>query len=480
MTDDIRPSEAEQQPAPGPSEPEIGAIPAESPESEDEFAAGAASVSDAEIAPPASGPTVEPPPVAGWDEPPATQPAAVPMHAAAGVSPKRASMGGIVGAAIAAAFVVGAFAGLAGGFLGARLVVQSNAGVRPSQIAVVPSKTEDPAVAAAAAAVPSVVNIDISSGLASGGQNGLPSSHPTVPVTGNGSGVAFKETSDGGTYILTNAHVVADAERITVRSPGGQSWPGTVVGSDADNDVAVVKISAKLPAIKLADSSKLLVGETVVAIGSPYGLEHTVTEGIISALGRSLPDYVESSGGGYPLVDVIQTDAAINPGNSGGALVDRQGRLVGLNTAIYSDTGAAAGIGFAIQVNTAVKVADQIIQNGKVTHPFIGLIGTTVTPELAKTKKLPVEEGALVQELAKGQGAEKAGVKVGDVVTAVDGKAIASMDDLILAIRRKAVGDTVTLTVLRSGQTLTFKVIIGDRPAGFSSTTPTTTPTPKK
>ena len=335
-------------------------------------------------------------------------------------------------------------------------------------------------VAAAAAAVPSVVNIDISSGLASGGQNGLPSSHPTVPVTGNGSGVAFRETSDGGTYILTNAHVVADAERITVRSPGGQSWPGTVVGSDADNDVAVVKISAKLPAIKLADSSKLLVGETVVAIGSPYGLEHTVTEGIISALGRSLPDYVESPGGGYPLVDVIQTDAAINPGNSGGALVDRQGRLVGLNTAIYSDTGAAAGIGFAIQVNTAVKVADQIIQNGKVTHPFIGLIGTTVTPELAKTKKLPVEEGALVQELAKGQGAEKAGVKVGDVVTAVDGKAIASMDDLILAIRRKAVGDTVTLTVLRSGQTLTFKVIIGDRPAGFSSTTPTTTPTPKK
>ena len=174
-----------------------------------------------------------------------------------------------------------------------------------------------------------------------------------MPMKGNGSGVAYKSTSDGATYILTNNHVVEDADRLTVRDSTGKSYPAELVGRDPETDIAVVKVDAKIPVIDLGDSAKLLVGQTVVAIGSPFGLEHTVTSGVVSALGRSLPDF-SNTGNAYPLVDVIQTDAAINPGNSGGALVDSRGQLVGINTAIYSDTGASGGIGFAVPVNTAV------------------------------------------------------------------------------------------------------------------------------
>jgi len=240
-----------------------------------------------------------------------------------------------------------------------------------------------------------------------------------------------------------------------------------------------VKVDAKIPVIDLGDSGKLVVGQTVVAVGSPFGLEHTVTSGVISALGRSLPDFTET-GNAYPLVDVIQTDAAINPGNSGGALVDSRGRLVGINTAIYSDTGANGGIGFAVPVNTAVRVANQLVAGGAIRHPFIGVIGSTVTEELVKEEKLSVTEGAYVAELAKGSGSEKAGVKVGDVITAVDGAPIRSMDDLILQIRRKKVGDEVTLTVSRDGKSTDVTVAVGDKPAEFSapSTQPTETPKP--
>jgi putative serine protease PepD len=190
---------------------------------------------------------------------------------------------------------------------------------------------------------------------------------------------------------------------------------------------------------------------------------------------------VGTSGQNAPLVDVIQTDAAINPGNSGGALVDKQGHLIGINTAIYSQTGSNGGIGFAVPVDTAVRVADQIIAGGKVTHPFIGLVGSSITAQSAAAKKLPVQEGALVEQLTPGGGAEKAGVQVGDIVTAVDGQPITTMDDLILQIRRHTPGEQATLTILRGGKTTQFKVTVGDRPAGLGTTVPaTTTPTPGK
>jgi S1-C subfamily serine protease len=223
------------------------------------------------------------------------------------------------------------------------------------------------------------------------------------------------------------------------------------------------------------------VGQSVVAIGSPFGLEHSVTAGVVSALGRSLPDFGTTSEDAYPLVDVIQTDAAINPGNSGGALVDTSGRLVGINTAIYTESGASGGIGFAVPVDTAIRVADQLIEGGEIRHPFIGLIGQTVTPELAAEEKLTVEEGAYVADIAKGSGSEKAGVKIGDVVTEVDGTEIRTMDDLILQVRRKQVGDTVSLMILRDGKTVELEVTVGDKPAEYESqngpsTTPTATP----
>jgi S1-C subfamily serine protease len=235
----------------------------------------------------------------------------------------------------------------------------------------------------------------------------------------------------------------------------------------------VVKISGKLPAIKLADAKNIVVGQTVVAIGSPYGLEHSVTSGVVSAIGRSLSD-VGSAGQSQPLVDVIQTDAAINPGNSGGALVDRQGRLVGINTAIYSQSGSAAGIGFAVPVDTATRVADQLISGGKVTHPFIGIIGSTVTPLIAQEKKLPVTEGAIVEEVVKGAGAANAGVKANDIITAVDGTSITSMTDLVAQVRKHAVGETAELTILRGGQTIKLKVTVSDRPAGMTASVPST------
>ena len=465
MTDDMRPNEAPDQ------------IPLPSIEAAENTIADQAAA-----APPSTGPSVETPPVGTWHDAAPTasfaaeqpsaqaQPYSAPPIADA---PQKRGVGPAIFAAILAALVVGALAGLAGGFLGARLVGGSLTASNPLSVTVVPSKTDEPVVAAAAVAVPSVVNIDITEKSASAGTSGLPSTHPTVPLSGNGSGVAFKSASDGGTYILTNNHVVENANVITVRSPLGQSWPGKVVGRDADNDIAVVKITGKVPLIVPADPKTFQVGETVVAIGSPYGLDHTVTSGVISAIGRSLSD-IGNTSASQPLVGTIQTDAAINPGNSGGALVDRQGHLVGINTAIYSQSGAAAGIGFAIPVDTALNIAEQIITNGKVTHPFIGIIGSTVTQAIATEKKLPVSQGAIVEDVVKGAGAATAGVKVGDVVTAVEGTPITSMSDLIAQVRKHTLGQTAELTILRGGQTIKLKVGVSDRPAGMTSSVPST------
>ena len=500
MSDETRPDEAPATP-PVPPEPQapfpepdaatapLPSVAATQPLPASDVASQAAeqaAAAQAAAAPPATGPSPEAPPIASWGVPmgsaggfaPPVPPAApvsdVPEAFAAAPTPPphRSGLGTAVLAAILAAFVVGGFTGLAGGFLGTQLALRSQSTGQSSSITVVPSKTDEPVAAAAAAAVPSVVNIEVTQGASAGGTNGLPSTHPTVPLSGNGSGVAFRSAS-GGTYVLTNNHVVENASTITVKSPSGKSWTGKVIGRDPENDIAVVEIPGSLPLIKLGESKALVVGQTVVAIGSPYGLDHSVTAGVVSAIGRSLSD-VGTVGQSQPLVDTIQTDAAINPGNSGGALVDRAGRLVGINTAIYSQSGSAAGIGFAIPVDTAIRVADQLISGGKVTHPFIGLVGSSITPLVATQKKLPVQQGALVESVTKGYGAEKAGVLPGDVVTAADGVPVTSMTDLVAQIRTHSIGSSTTLTILRAGKTLTLKVEVADKPAGIGTSVPAT------
>lgn len=394
-------------------------------------------------------------PYSAYVSPPAQQP--------------RTGVGAMIAIAAVVAFVVAGFAGLAGGFLGARIVMRdapsSGSSGAPSQVTVVPSKTEEPVVAAAAAAVPSVVNVEVSG--ASLSDDGLPGTHPDVPSVGNGSGVAFKSADASGTYILTNEHVAADATRITVRDSTGKASTAELVGLDPETDIAVLLVPEDIPTIEVADSGDLTVGQTVVAIGSPFGLEHSVTSGVISALGRSITAAgdIDSTN---PLVDVIQTDAAINPGNSGGALVDRQGRLVGINTAIYSESGANDGIGFAVPVNTAIRVAGELIEGGGARLPFLGVVGQSITPGLVKEKSLDTEEGAFVVEVTPNTGASKAGLKPDDVIIALDDAPVRSMDDLLLQVRRKSVGDTVTLTVIRSGSERRIAVTVGDKPAGLA------------
>ncbi|MEN6429774.1 MAG: trypsin-like peptidase domain-containing protein [Coriobacteriales bacterium] len=367
----------------------------------------------------------------------------------------------LIAVVVGVALIVGAAAGLGMASLGARWLAQDGGDAKT--VRVVSGDTDEPVAAAAAAAVPSVVNIDITARVSSDtSDTGLPADHPEVPITGNGSGVAFR-VAEKSTYIVTNAHVVSDASKITVTDSSGETRKAELIGADEETDIAVVKVDAVIPAIALGDSEKLVVGQMLVAIGSPYGLQHSVTSGVVSAIHRSLPDYSGTSNK-YPLVDVIQTDAAINPGNSGGALVDRNGKLVGIPTAIFSNSGANDGIGFAVPVKTAMRVAGEIIDKGRAQHPFLGISGQTVTPELAAEKHLPVTEGAYVVEVSKGTEAEKAGILAGDVVVKLDDTTIRSMDDLLLAVRRMSVGDTVQLFVWRDGKQIEIKMKVGVKP----------------
>jgi len=226
-------------------------------------------------------------------------------------------------------------------------------------------------------------------------------------------------------YVLTNAHVVKGAEEVRVTLMDDREFKAKVVGVDDDTDIAVLKINAdRLTAINLGDSDRLQVGDFVVAIGNPFGLHQTVTSGIISALGRSgigNPDQFE---------DFIQTDASINPGNSGGALVDMAGRLVGVNTAILSQSGGNIGIGFAIPVNITKQVMDQIIKYGKINRGRLGVIVQNLTPDLAKALKLNLTQGVVVTKVQPGTPAAKAGLKAGDVIVGINGRKVESYRDL--------------------------------------------------
>lgn len=272
-----------------------------------------------------------------------------------------------------------------------------------------------------------------------------------------GSGVVVDETNG---YIITNAHVVENASEITVRTQDGANFTAKVVGSDPGTDVAVIKLNekdAKLPAIRLGDSGKAEVGDFVVAIGNPFGLEHTVTSGIISALGRSgiNPD-------GYE--DFIQTDASINPGNSGGALVNLSGELVGINSAIFSGTGGNIGIGFAVPVNLVKNVMGELIQYGEVKRGILGVRIQDLTSDATEAVGVPANtHGALVMEVTKASAAEKAGIKVNDVVTSINGHAVKSGSELRNSIGLLRVGDKVEVGLLRDGKPRKVTAVIAQR-----------------
>ncbi len=274
------------------------------------------------------------------------------------------------------------------------------------------------------------------------------------PFQSAGSGVIFDAKAG---YIVTNAHVVENASEITVTLQDGRDLKADVVGSDEPSDVAVLKVKSDggLVQIGLGDSGKVEVGDFVLAIGNPFGLQHTVTSGIISGLSRSgiNPD-------GYE--DFIQTDASINPGNSGGALVNLHGELIGINTAILSRSGGNIGIGFAIPVNMAHSVMDQLIKYGSVKRGQLGVSMYTVTPDIAHSLGLPNAMGALVSQVVEGSPAEKAGIHTGDVITAVNGQPVKSNSELRNSIGLMRVGDKVEIGLLRDGKPLKVTAIIAD------------------
>jgi serine protease Do len=261
-----------------------------------------------------------------------------------------------------------------------------------------------------------------------------------VPMHGQGSG--FIVSSDG--IILTNAHVVRDAKEVVVKLTDRREFRAKVLGSDAQTDVAVIKIDAKnLPVVNLGSTSALRVGEWVLAIGSPYGLENTVTAGVVSAKGRSLPD-----DGSVPF---IQTDVAVNPGNSGGPLFNSRGEVVGINSQIYSQTGGYQGLSFSIPIEVATKVKDQIVATGTVRHAKLGVTIQEVNQALADSFKLDSPSGALVASVEKGSAADKAGLQPGDVIRKLDGKPIVASGDLPAIVSLATPGDHVTLEVWRDG-----------------------------
>ena len=300
------------------------------------------------------------------------------------------------------------------------------------------------------------------------------------PVPQEGTGSGFLYDTEG--RIVTNYHVIENAEELSVTLADGEVYPATIVGVDPSNDLAVIRIEAdNLPEpVALGDSDNLRVGQFVVAIGNPFGLERTLTVGVISSLGR-----VIKSPDGRFIGEAIQTDAAINPGNSGGPLLDLQGRVIGVNTAILSPSRASAGIGFAVPVNTVRRVVPQLIAHGRYPHPWLGVQLLDLTPERARAfrqigMKVPVEEGVLVIEVVPGSPADQAGIRGGDqivrlgnaliplggdIITAINGGPVADFQGLTVYLETQTqVGDTVEVTIIRDGEEQNVQVTLAERP----------------
>ena len=278
-------------------------------------------------------------------------------------------------------------------------------------------------------------------------EGGMPQQRERV---GSGSGVIIRE--DG--YIVTNNHVIDGATRIEVTLNNNETYPATLVGTDPATDVALLKIEANgLPIIPFGDSDKLRLGEWVIAIGSPYDLRSTITAGIVSAKGRSMP-----SNGEYKIESFIQTDAAVNPGNSGGALVDKAGNLVGINTAIISQTGSYSGYSFAVPSNIVKKIAYDLMDFGSVKRAVLGIAMKPIDDKIAEELKLSSRNGVYIDEVSKSGAADKAGIKAGDILIAIDSVKITNPASVQEAVSRFSPGDHAVVTVLRDGKELKLDV----------------------
>ncbi len=366
-----------------------------------------------------------------------------------------ATMGAVVGGLFVAAGLVWAFGYLPVGRPLANNPVGVKNGDSPA-IQITPGGSmADVSEAVAAKVVPSVVNVTVV-------QDAFDpfSGSAVTREAGNGSGVIVRE--DG--YILTNNHVIEGADRIVV-TVGVEDIEAKVVGTDPSSDLAVLKIEGSgYPAADLGTSKDLKVGQYVMAVGSPFGLEKTVTVGIVSALNRS--ELVEGPNDLTTYTNLIQTDAAINPGNSGGALVDDAGELVGINTLIQSPSGAvgapqSAGIGFAIPIDFAQDIARQIIETGSATHPYMGVSTETVDPNVAAEFGLRIDSGALVRFVQPDSPADRAGIERGDIIVAIGKRPVESVEDVFAAIRENRVGDEVGVDIVRNDTRRTVTIVLG-------------------
>lgn len=397
--------------------------------------------------PGAPGPDRENLPAVAYVPPPASTPTPPPSrHGFPGaVVFFSAVAGGIIGAVLLAAVFVGLY-GLPGGADEGTVTTTASGDVTIN----VDDTDVTFAEAVATKVTPSVVNVAIA-------QTGIDrfTGRQVTQTVGNGSGIIIQ--SDG--YILTNYHVIESADEIIV-TVGVEDVTATVVGTDPSSDLAVLKVDMTgLPAVDIGSSAELAVGEPVVAIGSPFGLERTVTSGIVSALGRS--SLAGGTEGLSVYTSLIQTDAAINPGNSGGALCNEKGQLVGINTLIQSTSGSSAGIGFAIPIDFAIEIADELIANGTVAHPFMGVGTVTIDSSIASRFGLTVDTGALVQSITADSPAEAAGLERGDIIVRIDDSEIASVEDVFIAVRAHKVGETIPVRIVRDGESMTLQVTLG-------------------
>ncbi|HEU0052915.1 MAG TPA: Do family serine endopeptidase [Longimicrobium sp.] len=331
-------------------------------------------------------------------------------------------------------------------------------------------------ISIAESVTPAVVSIDAEHSARRGGRGGnsqIPEEFREMfpqfripdeqaPMEASGSG--FIITDDG--YIITNNHVVEDADKITVILQDNRHLPARLVGADPNTDVAVIKVDGgRMPIVRMGRSDDARIGEWVLAIGNPLDLGTTVTSGIVSAKGRGLNIIRQSSGSAWAIEDFIQTDAPINPGNSGGPLVNLRGEVVGVNTAIASRTGYYSGYGFAVPIDLARRIADDLIRYGKVRRPALGVSVTDVSPEDAEVFKLPRIEGVVAQDFPESSAARRAGLRQGDVITAVNGRRIERVGQFQRIIAGYRPGDEVTLDLVRYGDRRQVKVELMEAPA---------------
>ena len=387
---------------------------------------------------------------------------------------------GFIGALIACLlfFAVGSFTGL----FGTTTVVGGSSSSSNSTQITATDEASGLAEQVSSKCLPSVVSVNVYGTSSSSSTsslydylygNGGSSNSTELTQTSTGSGVII--STDG--YIITNQHVISGGQKFEVVIEG-DTVEATLVGQDSSSDVAVLKVDTDktLTAIEFADSDQITTGEWVMSIGNPFGLEQSVATGIVSATSRSqIIDSSSSSNSSssssgvtiYP--NMIQTDAAINPGNSGGALVDKSGKLIGINTLITSYSGNYSGVGFAIPVNYAIGIAKNLIEGKNPTYAQLGVSLSTINSTYAQRFGFPVSEGAYVSEVSSGSGAQTAGIQKGDIITEFDGEKVTSASDLTLDVRKKNPGDTVTLKLYRGTQEMTVQVTLGEGQSTTSS-----------